>query len=139
MTNPFNDALRILKGLQSAVEGGVMGYRDFAPRVTDAKIQIDQLLADAPDSPAKACLEEAFGFYLYAANAWDASIAWDASRPEAFAQFKVLEENPLYYKCEPLKRVAASKAPGANGRPAESLIADVGVKPISIVRASASP
>src|SRR3989442_1564662 len=50
--SPLNDVLKVLKGLQSATGAGV-NYRDYAPRVTDAKIQVDQLLGDTPDGPAK--------------------------------------------------------------------------------------
>ena len=52
VANPLNDAVRILKGLQSAVNGSV-NYGDFAPRVTDAKIRVDQLLSDASDRDRK--------------------------------------------------------------------------------------
>src|SRR5207302_1764807 len=93
--SPLNDALKVLKGLQSATSAGV-NYRDYAPRVTDAKIQVDQLLGDAPDGPTKTALAEALGFYVYASNAWNAGIA--KSNYEAVAL------NPLYDKCEPLKR-----------------------------------
>jgi len=99
VANPLNDALRVLKGLQSAVYGGVT-YDDFAPRVTDAKIQIDQMLSDAPDSPAKKSLAEALGFYVYASSAWNAHI----THGRDVAQCKALERNPLFYKCEVLKR-----------------------------------
>ena len=50
--NPLHDALRVLKGLQSATTAGV-NYQNYAPRVTDAKIQVDQMLGDAPDAPAR--------------------------------------------------------------------------------------
>lgn len=93
--NPLNDALRVLKGLQSATTAGV-NYRDYAPRVTDAKIQVDQILGDVPDGPIKTALAEAVGFYVYASNAWNARIA--RSNYEAVAL------NPLFEKCEPLKR-----------------------------------
>jgi hypothetical protein len=101
VANPLTDALRILKGLQSAVNGGV-SYPVFASRVTDAKVQVDQLLSDAPDSPAKTRLAEALAFYVYLWNTWNAQISKD------YAQLKALERNPLFYKCEALKRKSVS-------------------------------
>jgi hypothetical protein len=104
VANPLNDALTTLKGLQSAVNGSV-SYRDFAPRVTDAKIHVDQLLSDAPDGPAKTSLAEALGFYVYASSAWNANIT---SNP---VQYVSLARNPLYFECEPLKRQVRSHRP----------------------------
>jgi hypothetical protein len=44
------EALRSLKGVQSAVAGGI-SYSDYAPRVTDAKIVVDRYLdEDKSDS-----------------------------------------------------------------------------------------
>lgn len=93
--SPLSDALRVLKGLQSATSAGV-NYRDYAPRVTDAKIQVDQMLGDAPDGPIKIALADALGFYVYASNAWNARVAR--------SNYEVIALNPLYEKCEPLKR-----------------------------------
>lgn len=45
------EALRQLKGLASAVEGGI-AYRDYAPRVTDARIKVDQFLDENRNSPS---------------------------------------------------------------------------------------
>ena len=120
----LNDALRVLKGLQSATSAGV-NYRDYAPRVTDAKIQVDQILGEAPDGPLKTALAEALGFYVYASNAWNAGIA--RSNYEAVAL------NPLFEKCEPLKRKiesldSRSWVPGATGR--GIAIAISGVEPL---------
>lgn len=124
--SPLNDALRVLKGLRSATSAGV-NYRDYAPRVTDAKIQVDQMLGDAPDGPIKMALAEALGFYVYASNAWNAQIA--GSNYEAIAL------NPLFEKCEPLKRKMESLDPRlSRGLPAATSrgisISIVGVEPL---------
>ena len=108
VANPLEDALRVLKGLQSAVNVGVT-YGYFATRVTDAKIHLDQMLSGSPDGPAKTSLAEALGFYVYAANAWNATITDDSNSREA------LGRNPLFDKRESLKGLAASY-PGASGR-----------------------
>jgi hypothetical protein len=84
-----------LKGLQSATSAGI-NYRDYAPRVTDAKIQVDQMLMDAPDSPVKTALLEALEFYVYASTVWNAHVTK--------SNYEEISLNPLYNKCEPLKQ-----------------------------------
>jgi hypothetical protein len=73
MTSPIKDALRVLKSLQSATSVGI-SYRDYAPRVIDAKVQLDQLLSAAPDGPPKTALVQALEIYVYASNVWNAQI-----------------------------------------------------------------
>jgi hypothetical protein len=102
VANPLNDALKVLKGLQSAVNGSV-NYGDFAPRVTDAKVHVDQMLSDAPDGPARTSLAEALGFYVYGSSAWNTRITGGLD------QWIALQENPLFDKCEPLKRACTLK------------------------------
>lgn len=103
--SPLSDALKALKGLQSATTAGV-SYRDYAPRVTDVKIQVDQLLGDAPDDPVKSALVEALGFHVYASNAWNARIA--------SSNYDAVASDPLYDKCEPLKREVERLDPGTS-------------------------
>jgi hypothetical protein len=121
VVNPLDDALGVLKGLQSAVNAGAT-YGDFAPRVTDAKVHVDQMLSEAPDSPAKTSLAEALGFYVYASNAWNARIN------KGLAQWDALQRNPLFEKCEPLKRACPSSNARASALPepsASSVIGDL--------------
>ena len=126
VVNPLNDALRVLKGLQSATSAGV-SYRDYAPRVTDAKIQVDQMLGDAPDGQAKTTLAEALNFYVYASNAWNARIAR--------SNYEALAVNPLFEKCQPLKRqIESLDRRGAGGLSAATSrgisISIAGVEPL---------
>lgn len=123
---PLNDALRVLKGLQSATSAGI-NYRDYAPRVTDAKIQVDQMLMDAPDGPVKTALLEALGFYVYASNVWNARVTE--------SNYEEISLNPLYNKCEPLKREVAwlakeSKSSGKLIQPRGIRISIVGASPL---------
>lgn len=90
------DALRVIKGLQSATSVGIT-YRDYAPRVVDAKIKVDQLLSTVPKGRARALLTEALGFYIYASNAWNAKISQD--------DYQSLALNPLFQRCVPLKQL----------------------------------
>ena len=74
------DALRALKGLESVTKGGVT-YRDYGPRVSDAKITVDRYLQAPEDSgtPAKTSLSDAMGLYVFAGAAWSARITNDTS------------------------------------------------------------
>jgi hypothetical protein len=69
------EALRVLKALQSVVVGGVT-YRDYAPRVSDAKIVVDRYLGEPnqTDAVVKAAIKETLGFYVLASSAWNAKI-----------------------------------------------------------------
>ena len=75
-TSLRGDAIRALKGVHSATTGGIT-YRDYGPRVTDAKIVVDRYLgedtADAP--PLREAIGAAMRYYTLAGNAWSASIS----------------------------------------------------------------
>jgi hypothetical protein len=74
--SPRDEALRALKGVQSAVEGGI-SYRDYTPRVTDAKIVVDRYLDGGKSDldAAKAPIAAAMGYYTLASNAWSVKIS----------------------------------------------------------------
>lgn len=70
------DALRALKGLQSATAGGVT-YRDYGPRATDAKIIVDRYVEEdkADPEPVKASIAASMKYFTLAGSAWSASIS----------------------------------------------------------------
>jgi len=71
------EALRQIKALASVVEGGIT-YRDYAPRVSDAKIRVDQFLDEYKSSPVpafNAYISHALGFYVAASSAWNVQIS----------------------------------------------------------------
>jgi hypothetical protein len=74
VAEPASDALRALKALQSAATAGVT-YRDYAPRVTDAKIQVDRYLAGKPAGPERLPISKAMDFYVLASSAWNAKVS----------------------------------------------------------------
>ncbi len=78
----LDDALKALKGLQSVVSGGV-SYRDYAPRVTDAKIIVDRYLGqpERGDAAQRATIAGAMRFYVLAVSGWN---AW-VSNPGGYA------------------------------------------------------
>jgi hypothetical protein len=52
-----------------------LAYRDYAPRVTDAKIQVDQYLAGKPTGPERIAIAKAMDFYVFASSAWNAKVS----------------------------------------------------------------
>lgn len=97
------DVLRQLKALASTVEGGIT-YRDYAPRVTDAKIKVDQFLDEYKSSPLPRFNEhvaDSLGFYAAAATAWNAGISKSAEGLLAIAGNKYVP------KCAPLQEEVA--------------------------------
>jgi len=69
------DALQALKALKSATDAGV-SYRDYAPRVLDTKIKVDQFVQSPQetDTPSREAIRVAMRFYELAAQAWNAKI-----------------------------------------------------------------
>jgi hypothetical protein len=86
------DALRALKGLQSATAGGVI-YRDYASRVTDAKIIVDRYLQDdkSDNDSVKAAIAGAMNYYTIATRAWSASFPG--------ANSEALMPDPAIHEC----------------------------------------
>jgi hypothetical protein len=70
------DAMRALKGLQSATEGGI-SYRDYGPRATDAKIIVDRYVDEdkADPLPVRSAIAASMRYYTLAGNAWSALIS----------------------------------------------------------------
>ena len=58
--SPVQEAMKAVRGLQSVSQGGIT-YRDYAPRVSDAKVIVDRYLQDTgePESPGKASIKDA--------------------------------------------------------------------------------
>lgn len=95
------EALRQLKALASVVEGGPT-YRDYAPRVTDAKIKVDQFLEEYRASPLPRFNQHvagSLGFYVAAASAWNAKVSRTGARE--------LARDPYVLRCSPLQEEVA--------------------------------
>ena len=97
------EALRQLKALASVTEGGIT-YRDYAPRVSDAKIKIDQFLDEYKPSPVPKFNErvaDSLGFYVAASSAWNLKLL----RPEEARNASLrLLENEYIRQCAPLQK-----------------------------------
>ena len=84
-----SEAIQALKSLQSITTAGV-SYQNYAPRVLDVKIKVDQYLASRPKKPqvpqVHLDIEGAMAVYVYAARIWNADIVqhyretWEISR-----------------------------------------------------------
>jgi hypothetical protein len=97
------EAMDALKALRSVTESGI-SYRDYAPRVLDAKVKIDRYLSSAGNDPpdSRKAIETAMREYELASMAWNikGSSEWTtADRVE-----QVLEKDPEISKCPGLKR-----------------------------------
>jgi len=93
-----------MKGLQSATSAGI-SYRLRAR--CHRREDPGQMLGAAPDGPAKTALAKALGFYVYASNARTARVAR--------SNYEALALNPLFERCEPLKRSVESLQSGSRG------------------------
>src|SRR2546422_7652991 len=65
------EALRALKGLQSVTTAGVT-YRDYGPRVQDAKIIVDRFVQDQStgDPGVRSAIGGAMNYYVLASFTW---------------------------------------------------------------------
>lgn len=97
--SPRDEALKALKGLQSVAQAGT-NYRDYSPRVSDAKIMVDRYLsgADSYDS-AKTPIAAGMHYYVLAGSAWSSSI----SR----SNYERVGADPAVGECEPARHVIA--------------------------------
>lgn len=91
-----DDAMKSLRGLRSVTEGGV-AYRDYATRMSDAKIVVDRYLAEAKNDTTVPAIRLTMGFYAFAASAWNAKIT---KNREAIIE---LGAHPLVQECEVLR------------------------------------
>ena len=95
------EALRQLKALASVAEGGTT-YQDYARRVSDAKIKVDQFLDEYRSSPLSKFNEhiaDSLGFYVAASSAWNVKVSQNP--------FSNLAQNPYILKCAPIQEEIA--------------------------------
>lgn len=91
----LNEAIKAVKALQSVVAGSV-SYRDYAPRVSDAKIVVDRYLQEPEqrDYAVRSAISEAMHYYVLASSAWNTRVA--RSGYEAVAE---VGKDPAISKC----------------------------------------
>ncbi len=102
------EALQALKALQSVTTTGV-AYPDYARRVVDAKIQVDEYLqGEGADSAVKSRVREAMALYVLSSSAWNAKLT------EGYYGFEVFERvgrDPALELCPEVKPLLAASPP----------------------------
>jgi hypothetical protein len=71
----LQEAIKALASMRSVVTSGV-GYREYAPRVLDAKVIVDRYLQTSSigDSEIKGAVRQAIQFYIFVSAAWNVYI-----------------------------------------------------------------
>jgi hypothetical protein len=102
-----NDAVQILKGLQSVTTAGV-NYQNYAPRVLEAKVKIDEYLRQNRNDKREMLLaiDRSLGYYVLASSAWNANIV--GTRRGASPDYASIGSSPLVAQCEPLMNLIRS-------------------------------
>ena len=95
-TKAAKDVLRSLKGLAAVAEAGVT-YNDYSPRVSNAKIKVNEFLEEYKDAPMPEFSQhviDAIDYYVAASTAWNAKITKSASIPilDPFRKCKALAD-----------------------------------------------
>lgn len=106
-----NEVLQVLRGLESVTKAGVT-YRDYAPRVLDAKVQADRYLQrEWADPEIKRVVREAMDLYVLATSSWNARIS---------KKYEGVAEDPALELCPAAKsrrdRLAQEEARGFDQR-----------------------
>lgn len=107
----FVEALDALRALQSVTNSGV-SYRDYAPRVLDAKVKMDRYLASPTngDDKARAAAQLAMRYYEVAAEAWNNKISKSGRDREVGL---VLRSDPGLRECPAVQGVVAEADAGS--------------------------
>ena len=102
------ESLDALRALQSITSSGV-GYRDYAPRVLDARIKVDHYLKSAQENEkARAPISSAMRYYELAAQAWNTNLVTTSkSLGSTLEVFKALVEDKEVSECPALKSMLA--------------------------------
>jgi hypothetical protein len=103
------DALKALRGLQSVTTSGI-SYREYAPRVSDAKITVDQYLREPGGDPeAKKAIATTMGYHVLASSVWNVEVSERNASDRANRLSRLLQQ-PIVKTCSDLTPVTG--APG---------------------------
>jgi hypothetical protein len=128
---PFQEAMDTLRALRTVTQSGI-SYRDYAPRVLDAKVKIDRYLSAPTNDTAelRKAIETAMHAYELSSQAWGSQISSSASNFEPIGRSIV--EDPEISKCPAIKQMIDNVDRGLSKRslPRAALIGiNVGVQP----------
>jgi len=101
------EVLDALQGLRSVTESGI-SYRDYAPRVLDAKVKVDRYLGTRSNAPAelRSAVRSAMYHYELASQAWSASISNSAGALSAWITIgRALDADPQISTCPEVRRL----------------------------------
>lgn len=106
--SPANDAFNALKAMKSVTHSGLT-YREYAPRVLDAKVTVDRYLGSTEKSRSE--LQIAIGlamqYYELASQAWNAWIIKDFGKATEIG--RNLREDRILGECPEIKAVIAQQ------------------------------
>jgi hypothetical protein len=103
------EALDALRGLQSVTASGV-SYRDYAPRVLDAKVKVDRYLASptAGNEATRNALGAAMRYYELASQAWNGVLSTTNDSNTGLALLEVgtaLTQDPALSNCLAIQKL----------------------------------
>src|SRR5438552_7590475 len=93
-TATVRDAIRALRAVQSATGAGI-SYRDFGPRVQDAKIIVDQYVGSEQEPTPRPAIQSAMHYYILTGQAWGLQL----QRGPSEAQYAALGRDPALMEC----------------------------------------
>lgn len=102
LPSALDEAIKALKALESATKGGV-SYREYAPRVIDAKVIVDRYLGMpiSGDQSIRQAVADAMSFYVLASTAWNGRVVRGGTE-----SFVAAGRDPAVQKCPAAKQAA---------------------------------
>jgi hypothetical protein len=110
--SPVHEALTALKALQSVTTVGV-NYRDYASRVLDTKVKVDQFLQSPKENsvPGRDAIRLAMRYYELASQAWGSKISSGAdSYQQSVNVGHTLAEDKEISACPAVQQLVATSA-----------------------------
>jgi hypothetical protein len=108
--NASGEAMDSLKALQSIASMGV-SYRDYTPKVLDAKVKVDKYMAETASqpSPSRSAIGLAMRFYELGAQAWNIKVSGNAgSMANDTALGETLLNDPEITSCPGIAQMMTS-------------------------------
>ena len=103
------EAAQALKAVQSITHLGVT-YRDYQPRIGDARIKVDQYVArPGHDAYLAALLNRVMGYYALASHAWEVTIRGDGL-PGWYEKKEAVWKVMQAADCRPLREFTQARA-----------------------------
>jgi len=119
---PWAQALDAVRGLRSVAKSGV-AYRDYAPRVLDAKVIVDRYIeAQVGSAKVRSAIKFAMDTYVLASRSWNVKIA----RGDSATIGADIKSSLAVTMCEPAKKtvlflLAGSNYPENNSKTSEAV------------------